>query len=62
MWEAARARFGRLKALAVAPLWALARLLSIGSKLWLDVAFAFVVCFAAPALTLAREGKLTLPF
>lgn len=63
MWDAAgSARFGLLKRLMVAPLWLLVQLLSLGSKLWLDAFFAAVVCVAAPALTLAREGRLQWPF
>ena len=63
MWQAARAaRFGAVKAVFVAPLWLLVHALSLGSRLWLDAAFALVVCFAAPALKLASEGRLTLPF
>lgn len=63
MWEAARAaRFGWLKALMVGPLWLLAQILALGSKLWLDVVFALIVCFAAPALKLASEGRLRWPF
>jgi hypothetical protein len=63
MLEAAgAARFGWAKRIAVAPLWALAHLLSYGSRLWLHALFAILVCLAAPALKLARDGKLTLPF
>ena len=63
MWDAARsARFGLFKAIFVAPLWLLVQLLSLGAKLWLDAAFALVVCLAAPALKLASEGRLKWPF
>lgn len=63
MWDAARAaRFGWFKAILVAPLWLLVQLLSLGARVWLDAAFALIVCFAAPALKLAGEGRLRLPF
>lgn len=63
MWDAARAaRFGWAKAVLVAPLWLMVQVMSFGAKLWLDAAFAALVCLAAPALKLASEGRLRLPF
>lgn len=63
MWQAAgSARFGVLKRAAVAPLWLTVQLLSLGSRVWLDLVFGVAVCLAVPLYQQIAAGRIASPF